>query len=136
MFSENWPKEKFYTHFIEEKLFRMSSYRVRKALPSNIVCMFLLSPFPPPPCLCGLVTTNNTRVPLKQISIEANVYGFFADISTNLTYVNEGEEPMEVQFVFPTDAKSALYNMTSHCEHTITGEIKEKKEEQSKVILK
>jgi len=67
-------------------------------------------------------------VPLKQISIEANVYGFFADISTNLTYVNEGEEPMEVQFVFPTDAKSALYNMTSHCEHTITGEIKEKKE--------
>jgi len=88
----------------------------------------IIDPFPPPPCLCGLVTINNTRVPLKQISIEANVYGFFADVSTNLTYVNEGEEPMEVQFIFPTDAKSALYNMTSHCEHTITGEIKEKKE--------
>jgi len=80
----------------------------------------------PPPC--GLLTVNNTHVPLKQIAIEANVYGFFADVSTNLTYVNEYDEPLEVQFVFPLDAKSALYNMTSHCAHTITGEIKEKKQ--------
>jgi len=69
-------------------------------------------------------------VPLKNIAIEAKVYGFFTDVSTNLTYYNDEDKPLEVQFVFPLDANSALYNMTSHCEHTISGEIKEKKQAQ------
>ena len=61
--------------------------------------------------ICGIVTTKNDPVPLKKIEITTDVYGFFADVMTNITYYNEDEVPLEVQFVFPLDANSALYDV-------------------------
>jgi len=78
--------------------------------------------------ICGIVTTKNDPVPLKKIEITTDVYGFFADVMTNITYYNEDEVPLEVQFVFPLDANSALYDMQSHCERTIRGVVKDKEE--------
>lgn len=92
---------------------------------SNIICKNIRS--------CGLMSIDKDKpVSLQEIDIQAEVYGFFADVKTKLTYKNKNEDPLEVNFVFPLDVSSALYDMKSHCDKTIVGKIFEKNEAKKK----
>ncbi|KAJ1088335.1 hypothetical protein NDU88_001493 [Pleurodeles waltl] len=70
-------------------------------------------------------------VSLKGISVDIQIKGFVADVSANLTYKNEEQNPLEAIFVFPMDDDSAVYSFEAMVDGTkIVAEIQEKKEAQ------
>ncbi|XP_069069484.1 von Willebrand factor A domain-containing protein 5A-like isoform X2 [Pleurodeles waltl] len=80
---------------------------------------------------CGLLTASKEPVPLKGISVDIQIKGFVADVSANLTYKNEEQNPPEAIFVFPMDDDSAVYSFEAMVDGTkIVAEIQEKKEAQ------
>ncbi|XP_059807553.1 von Willebrand factor A domain-containing protein 5A-like isoform X2 [Hypanus sabinus] len=80
---------------------------------------------------CGLVTAQNTPVPLKKISVRVEVKGFVADVSADLEYRNEEASPLEAVFTFPVDSDSAVYNFQATVDgKTIVAEIKEREQAQ------
>ncbi|XP_072885014.1 von Willebrand factor A domain-containing protein 5A-like isoform X3 [Hemitrygon akajei] len=80
---------------------------------------------------CGLVTAQNTPVPLKKISVRVEVKGFVADVSADLEYRNEEAAPLEAVFTFPVDSDSAVYNFQAMVDgKTLVAEIKEREQAQ------
>ncbi|XP_069768799.1 von Willebrand factor A domain-containing protein 5A-like [Narcine bancroftii] len=78
---------------------------------------------------CGLLTCENSPVPLKSISVKVEVKGFVANVSASLEYQNNEPNPLEAIFVFPMDSDSAVYNFQAVVdEKTIVAEIKEKEQ--------
>ena len=63
----------------------------------------------------GVYTKSGERVPLTGVKIQADVYGFVADVMTNLTFVSKYEDPIEVKLVLPLDVDSAVYRVESFC---------------------
>ncbi|VDK31500.1 unnamed protein product [Dibothriocephalus latus] len=49
-------------------------------------------------------------VPLKEISVHAEVRNLVANVTCNLIYKNESKDLVETLFVFPMDADSAIYH--------------------------
>ncbi|XP_057185506.1 von Willebrand factor A domain-containing protein 5A-like isoform X10 [Triplophysa rosa] len=76
---------------------------------------------------CGLVTKEKLPVPLKSISVEVQVKGHVATVTSTLQYVNEEERPLEALFVFPLPADAAVCHFSAKIgEHEIVAELKEK----------
>ncbi|BHF79411.1 von Willebrand factor A domain-containing protein 5A [Sparganum proliferum] len=61
----------------------------------------------------GLFDKNGTLpkdVPLKEISVHAEVHNLVADVTCKLVYKNDSKDLVETQFVFPIDSGAAVYN--------------------------
>ncbi|VDN17447.1 unnamed protein product [Dibothriocephalus latus] len=61
----------------------------------------------------GLFDTNGIAlkdVPLKEISVHADVHNLVADVTCKLVYKNDSKDLVETQFVFPIDADAAIYH--------------------------
>ncbi|XP_069042603.1 von Willebrand factor A domain-containing protein 5A-like isoform X2 [Lepisosteus oculatus] len=57
---------------------------------------------------CGLMTSKASPVPLRDVSVEATVYGLVAEVSFSLRYENAEPSPQPVFFLFPTDGNTAV----------------------------
>ncbi|XP_069474450.1 von Willebrand factor A domain-containing protein 5A-like isoform X23 [Ambystoma mexicanum] len=80
---------------------------------------------------CGLLTAAKKPVPLKSISVDIQIKGFVADVSSTLTYKNDEQNPLESDFVFPMDDDSAVYSFEAMVDgKKIVAEIQEKKKAQ------
>ncbi|XP_056595287.1 von Willebrand factor A domain-containing protein 5A-like isoform X2 [Triplophysa dalaica] len=76
---------------------------------------------------CGLVTGQKLPVPLKSISVDVQVKGHVATVTSTLQYVNEEDRPLEALFVFPLPADAAVCHFSAKIgEHEIVAELKEK----------
>ncbi|XP_056596332.1 von Willebrand factor A domain-containing protein 5A-like isoform X2 [Triplophysa dalaica] len=76
---------------------------------------------------CGLVTKQKLPVPLKSISVDVQVKGHVATVTSTLQYVNEEDRPLEALFVFPLPADAAVCHFSAKIgEHEIVAELKEK----------
>lgn len=66
-------------------------------------------------------------VPLKKIDIRVSIYGFIANVKSDLHYVNEADESIETDFVFPLDSDAAVYKFEAEIDgRTIVAEVQEK----------
>ncbi|KAA0724670.1 von Willebrand factor A domain-containing protein 5A [Triplophysa tibetana] len=76
---------------------------------------------------CGLVTGQKLPVPLKSISVDVQVKGHVATVTSTLQYVNEEDRPLEALFVFPLPADAAVCHFSAKIgEQEIVAELKEK----------
>ncbi|KAA0724671.1 von Willebrand factor A domain-containing protein 5A [Triplophysa tibetana] len=76
---------------------------------------------------CGLVTGQKLPVPLKIISVDVQVKGHVATVTSTLQYVNEEDRPLEALFVFPLPADAAVCHFSAKIgEHEIVAEVQEK----------
>ncbi|XP_048774197.1 von Willebrand factor A domain-containing protein 5A-like isoform X3 [Ostrea edulis] len=78
--------------------------------------------------ICGLLSgTQKHSVPLKKADIQVSIHGFIANVKSDLHYVNDTDENMETEFVFPLDTDSAVYKFEAEIDkRTIVAEIQEK----------
>jgi hypothetical protein len=66
-------------------------------------------------------------VPLKKADIEVSIRGFIANVTSDLHYMNDTDENIETEFVFPLDTNSAIYKFEAKInDRTIVAEIQEK----------
>lgn len=79
---------------------------------------------------CGLVSISANQpgtVPLKKIDTRVSIYGFIANVKSDLHYVNEADESIETDFVFPLDSDAAVYKLEAEIDgRTIVAEVQEK----------
>ena len=59
----------------------------------------------------ALAPKKDDQVPLKNVSVNAKLTGYTVDISSVLTYVNTGSDPLEVLFRFPVDESYAVVGL-------------------------
>ncbi|CAF1202574.1 unnamed protein product [Adineta ricciae] len=66
-------------------------------------------------------------VPLKNISAEANIHWFAADVTLTQIYFNEESNSIEAVYVFPIEESAAIYEFTAQIDdRTIRAVLKEK----------
>jgi len=71
--------------------------------------------------------TEENLVPLLNISIDAFIDTFAADVTIKQVFVNEERNPIEAIYVFPIEENAAVYSFTAQIkDRTITAELKEK----------
>lgn len=69
------------------------------------------------------------RLPLKSTEVEATAAGVIADVVVRQTYKNEGQRPIEAQYVFPGSIRAAVYGLTLHVgERVIEAQVREKQQ--------
>jgi len=67
--------------------------------------------------------------PLKKTNVTANVNGQIADIYVVQMYANEGNKPINAQYVFPASCKVSVHGMTMEIgNNRVTAQIKERQE--------
>ncbi len=67
--------------------------------------------------------------PLKSTEVTTNIGGVIAETYVVQTYVNEGDKPINAQYVFPTSSTATVHGMTMEIgSHRVTATIKEKEE--------
>ncbi|UJR20655.1 hypothetical protein I4U23_023777 [Adineta vaga] len=67
-------------------------------------------------------------VPLRNVSIEAWIDSFAADVTLTQVFVNREENPIEAIYVFPIEENAAVHSFTAQIDdRTITAVLKEKK---------
>ncbi|MCM1063054.1 MAG: VIT and VWA domain-containing protein [Eubacterium sp.] len=67
--------------------------------------------------------------PLRSTDVTANINGMIAEIYVAQTYVNEGDTPINANYVFPTSSDVVIHGMTMVIgNERITAQIKEKEE--------
>ena len=67
--------------------------------------------------------------PLKSTEVTTNINGVIAETYVVQTYVNEGDKPINAQYVFPTSSTATVHGMTMEIgSHRGTATIKEKEE--------
>ena len=78
----------------------------------------------------GLVAKDkNTPLPLKSVSVEAQVKGFVLGLHSTLTYSNDASDPVEVLFRFPIEKSHAVVGLTAIIDgRKIKADIREKEE--------
>jgi Ca-activated chloride channel homolog len=70
---------------------------------------------------------NIDRLPLKSTSVNVDISGVIADVTTIQVYENLGSRPLEAIYVFPASTRAAVYGMKMQIgERTITARIKER----------
>jgi Ca-activated chloride channel family protein len=68
-------------------------------------------------------------LPLKSTEVEATAAGVIADVVVRQTYRNEGQRPIEAQYVFPGSTRAAVYGLTLHVgEQVIEAKVREKQQ--------
>lgn len=69
------------------------------------------------------------QLPLKGTSVSTTINGVIAETYVTQTYANEGETPINAQYVFPASTKVAVHGMKMEIgNQVITAQIKEKEE--------
>lgn len=58
---------------------------------------------------CPLALKNNSSVPLKDITVKANICNFFADVFCKYAYENQSDDLLESSFVFPIEYGATVY---------------------------
>ncbi|XP_060603762.1 von Willebrand factor A domain-containing protein 5A-like isoform X2 [Ruditapes philippinarum] len=77
----------------------------------------------------GLLSENGGIVPLKAIKVDVQIFGYVAEVTSTLTYINTEETPVEAVFTFPVDDGSAVFQFEAHIDgHHITAEIQEREQ--------
>lgn len=67
--------------------------------------------------------------PLKSTDVTTNINGIIAETYVVQTYVNEGDEPINARYVFPTSSTVTVHGMKMEIgSHVVTAQIKEKEE--------
>ncbi len=67
--------------------------------------------------------------PLKSTEVTTNINGVIAETYVVQTYVNEGDKPINAQYVFPTSTTATVHGMKMEIgNHVVTATIKEKEE--------
>ena len=76
-----------------------------------------------------LVAKGKTPLPLKSVSVEAQVKGFVLGLKSTLTYSNDGPDPVEVLFRFPVEKTYAVVGLTAVIDgRKIAAKVREKEE--------
>ena len=66
-------------------------------------------------------------MPLKKIDIEVSIQGFIANVKSDFHYINDSDEHLETEFLFPLDSDSAVYKFEAEIDgRTIVAEVQEK----------
>ena len=78
----------------------------------------------------GLIVTNKkTPLPLRDVSVRADIQGYVLGLKSTLTYINDSSEPVEVLFRFPLEDSHAVVGLTAVIDgRKIKAEIREKEE--------
>ncbi|CAF0876802.1 unnamed protein product [Rotaria sp. Silwood1] len=72
--------------------------------------------------------TKQAYVPLRNVSVEAWIDSFAADVTLTQVFINQEENPIEAIYVFPIEENAAVYSFTAEFDNrTITAVLKEKK---------
>ena len=67
--------------------------------------------------------------PLKSTEVTTNINGIIAETYVVQTYANEGEEPINARYVFPTASNVTMHGMRMEIgDNVVTAQIKEKEE--------
>lgn len=67
--------------------------------------------------------------PLKETNVTTNVNGMIAETYVTQTYTNEGESPINAQYVFPASSETAVHGMKMQIgNQMVTAKIKEREE--------
>ncbi|VDK36609.1 unnamed protein product [Dibothriocephalus latus] len=68
-------------------------------------------------------------VPLKEISVHAEMHDLVADVTCKLVYKNDSKDLVETQFVFPIDANAAIYHFEAEiCKTRLVAKCRERLE--------
>ena len=59
----------------------------------------------------GLITLDETFLPLKDISVQVKVEGYLVGVSSTLNYSNDTSNPLEVTFRFPVEESFAVVGL-------------------------
>ena len=80
--------------------------------------------------VCGLVIKQDQKpIPLKDVSVEAEINGFVLGLKSVLKYTNESSDPVEVLFRFPLEDSNAVVGLTAIIDgRKIKAEVREKEE--------
>ncbi|CAF1315725.1 unnamed protein product [Rotaria magnacalcarata] len=74
-------------------------------------------------------------VPLKQVSVEAYIKSFAADVTIKQIFRNDETKPIEAVYCFPIEEQAAIYSFVARIdEREIVAHLKEKKEAQREYI--
>ena len=78
----------------------------------------------------GLILKGKrTALPLKDVSVEAEIQGYVLGLESTLKYVNESSEPAEVVFRFPLEQSHTVVGLTAIIDdRKIKAQLKEKEE--------
>jgi Ca-activated chloride channel family protein len=77
----------------------------------------------------GLLTRQNTEVPLMGVSVDAEVSSFCARVVVTQRYVNHESNPIEAVYVFPLDEGAAVCGFEAIIDGTlVVGEVKEREQ--------
>ncbi|VDM06449.1 unnamed protein product [Schistocephalus solidus] len=83
-------------------------------------------------CGGGLFDQDGTSlkdVPLKEISVQAQIHNFIADVTCKLVYKNDSKDLVETQFVLPIDADAAVYHFEAEiCKKRLVAKCQERLE--------
>ena len=60
-----------------------------------------------------IVKGKKTALPLKDVSVEAEIQGYVLGLESTLKYANESSEPAEVVFRFPLEQSHAVVGLTA-----------------------
>ncbi|CAF3425625.1 unnamed protein product [Rotaria socialis] len=86
----------------------------------DVPCIKLL--FKPPSS-----SINEAYVPLRNVSVEAWIDSFAADVTLTQVFFNQEEDPIEAIYVFPIEENAAVYSFMALIDNrTITAVLKEK----------
>ena len=66
-----------------------------------------------------LIFVSTFPVPLQSIDVDVSIQGFVANVTSDLTYINKGDDAIGAIFTFPMDEQSAVY----HFEAEIDGKV-------------
>lgn len=76
-----------------------------------------------------LVVKKQTPIPLKDVTVRAEVQGYVLDLQSTLKYTNNSSDPVEVLFRFPLEDSHAVVGLTAIIDgRKIKAEIREKEE--------
>ncbi len=71
-------------------------------------------------------------LPLKSTQVQVNISGVIADVTVTQTYKNQGQRPIEAQYIFPGSARAAVYAMQVQlAQRVLTAQIREKAQAQA-----
>jgi len=76
-----------------------------------------------------LMTGKHTALPLKEVSVQAQVKGYVLGLLSTLKYSNDSSDPVEVLFRFPVEQSQAVVGLTAVIDgRTIKAKLREKEE--------
>ena len=76
-----------------------------------------------------VVKSKNVSLPLKKVSVRAEVKGYVLGLHSTLTYSNDSSDPVEVLFRFPLEKSHAVVGLTALIDgRKIRADVREKEE--------